>query len=75
MSYKPSEKQKRCKFSFCYAGREFAETYCQKDESAVTNDFCEKCEKYKSRFIYLSKKTPPQSIDWGGDELLFLFFQ
>ena len=62
-NYKPSERQKKCKNSFPYMGKEMNKTYCRKlmqergdtDEDdmsiCVSNEQCENCPDYESRFI------------------------
>ena len=62
-TYKPSERQKKCKNSFPYMGKEMNKTYCRKlmqerrdaDEDdmsvCVSNEQCENCPDYESRFI------------------------
>ena len=63
MDKKPSERQKKCKNSFPYMGKEMNKTYCRKlmqerrdaDEDdmsvCVSNEQCENCPDYESRFI------------------------
>ena len=54
---KISDKQKNCRFCFPYMGKSFDEVYCtsngMQDERIVhvTQDDCEKCKKYKSKYI------------------------
>lgn len=62
-NYKPSERQKNCKNSFPYMGKEMNKTYCRKlmqerkdageDDMSVcvNNEQCENCPDYKSRYI------------------------
>lgn len=58
-NYKPSEKQTKCKYSWPYIGENWDQTYCRKkmeltgkeEESFVTNEDCEHCPHYDSRFI------------------------
>ena len=59
-NYKPSERQKNCRYSFLYSGEKMNRTACMKkmDESEnsgreeyVTNENCEACECYNSRYI------------------------
>ena len=62
-NYKPNERQKKCKNAFPYMGKEMNKTYCRKlmqerrdaDEDdmsvCVSNEQCENCPDYKSRFI------------------------
>lgn len=62
-NYEPSERQKKCKNSFPYMGKEMNKTYCRKlmqerrdaDEDdmsvCVSNEQCENCPDYESRFI------------------------
>lgn len=59
-NYKPSERQKNCKNSFPYMGKEMNKTYCRKlmqerkdageDDMSVcvSNEQCENCPDYKS---------------------------
>ena len=58
--YKPSEKQRNCRFALPYQGpMDNMCTYCLNgktlgdmcDELIVSNDTCEKCQNYKSRHI------------------------
>lgn len=63
MDKKPSERQKKCKNSFPYMGKEMNKTYCRKlmqerrdaeeDDMSVcvSNEQCENCPDYESRFI------------------------
>lgn len=59
-NYKPSERQKNCKYSFLYNGKEMNQTICGNkltkqdnsiNERYVTNEDCKACECYKSRYI------------------------
>ena len=62
-NYKPSERQKKCKNSFPYMGKEMNKTYCRKlmqerkdaeeDDISVcvSNEQCENCQDYESRYI------------------------
>lgn len=59
-NYKPSERQKNCKYSFLYNGKKMNQTVCRKklneleaydSEGYVSNEDCEACECYKSRYI------------------------
>lgn len=62
-SYKPSERQKKCKNAFPYMGKEMNKTYCRKlmqerrdaeeDDMSVcvSNEQCENCPDYESRYI------------------------
>ena len=59
-NYKPSEWQKNCKYSFLYNGKKMNQTVCRKklneleaydSEGYVSNEDCEACECYKSRYI------------------------
>lgn len=58
-TYNPSEKQKNCLYALPYTGDDFAHTYCLNgktlgkidDNCEVCNEDCEKCQKYKSRYI------------------------
>lgn len=62
-NYKPSEKQKNCKYAFPYMGKEMNKTYCRKlmqerrdaeeDDMSVcvSNEQCENCPDYESRYI------------------------
>ena len=62
-NYKPSERQKKCMNSFPYMGKEMNKTYCRKlmqerrdaeeDDMfvCVSNEQCENCPDYESRFI------------------------
>lgn len=59
-NYKPSERQKNCKYSFLYNGKKMNQTVCRKNlneleaydsEEYVSNEDCEACECYKSRYI------------------------
>ena len=62
-NYKPSERQQNCKNSFPYMGKEMNKTYCRKlmqerkdageDDMSVcvSNEQCENCPDYKSRYI------------------------
>ena len=58
-NYKPSERQKNCRYSFPFSGKKMNQTSCMKkmDESDnsdsevyVTNADCESCECYNSRY-------------------------
>ena len=62
-NYKPSEKQKKCMNSFPYMGKEMNKTCCRllmrkntdvgedDDSVCVSNEQCENCPDYESRFI------------------------
>lgn len=59
-NYKPSERQKNCRYSFPYSGKKMNQTACRKrwdelknsiNERYVTNEDCGACEYYKSRYI------------------------
>lgn len=62
-SYKPSERQKKCKNAFPYMGKEMNKTCCRKlmrerrdageDDMSVyvSNEQCENCSDYESRYI------------------------
>lgn len=59
-NYKPSERQKNCRYSFPYSGKKMNQTACRKkwdeaetsdSEAYVTNEECEACECYKNRYI------------------------
>ena len=61
--YKPSERQKKCMYAFPYMGKEMNKTYCRKlmrerkdageddDSVCVSNEQCENCPDYESRYI------------------------
>lgn len=56
--YKPSERQKKCRHALCYRGKNHKQTRCKENifkdsenDRWVTNEDCEKCEKYKSKYI------------------------
>lgn len=59
-NYKPSERQKSCRYSFLYSGEKMNQTVCRKklneleasdSEGYISNEECEVCECYKSRYI------------------------
>lgn len=56
--YDPNERQQNCKYAFCYMGKKHNQTYCRHDresknegESYVTNEQCDECPHFKSKFI------------------------
>lgn len=49
--YNPSEKQKKCINAIPYQGDGMDETLCIQTDGQVSNDDCENCPNYKSRFI------------------------
>lgn len=60
--YDPNERQQKCRFAFPYLGPNHNQTYCRYDrinnpenakegESYVTNEDCDKCPYYKSKYI------------------------
>lgn len=56
-NYNPSERQKKCMYAFLYYGKNMDCTYCRKniskddDLKKVSNEECESCESYSSRYI------------------------
>lgn len=58
-SEEPSERQKNCRFAFCYMGKNHDETYCMYNKSnhkehedwVKTNEECETCEFFKHKYI------------------------
>lgn len=50
---RPNERQRKCRAASCFNGENFNETYCRfnDDESPVTNDTCNACENFKSKYI------------------------
>lgn len=59
-NYQPSERQLKCRFALPYQGEKFEHTYCLNgkkalgdlsDDCEVTNQDCEKCSSYKSKYI------------------------
>lgn len=53
MSYKPSERQKKCRHCFVYGGPHQDQSLCcfDDDEVSVGAETCEMCEQYESRYI------------------------
>lgn len=56
--YQPNERQRKCRYAFCYMGKNHDQTYCRYDrdsreenESYMSNEQCEQCEHYKSKYI------------------------
>lgn len=56
--YDPNERQQNCRHAFCYMGKKHNQTYCRHDresrnegESYVTNEQCNECQHFKSKFI------------------------
>lgn len=54
----PSERQKTCRHAFPYMGKNFDKTYCRhkmntdnESDSIVTNEECEQCKRFKSKYI------------------------
>lgn len=56
--YKPNERQEKCRYAFCYRGKDHNQTQCKENpfksspnDKWVTNEDCEKCKKYKCKYI------------------------
>lgn len=72
-NYKPSEKQMKCKYSWPYMGENWDQTYCRKkmeltgkeEESFATNEDCENCPHYNSRFINNCAEYPSPLRWWN----------